>query len=142
MNRDESQGGLIALASAASWLVLLGLSLVVRPRVDSAPGVLHKLLRFTTTAASQSLVQLSLFFSGPFYLDALVWSPAQSCFALVFVVACAVSLWDPLCTRVLHHPLLGPLLVAFSSFVAWNAALPMLAMPQRKAVMVAALAVA
>lgn len=146
MDRSESSGALMAsVGSAASWLVLVVLSLSFRPRAAGgadSTGALHKLVRFSSTTASQSLVQLALFFSGPFYIEAFVWTPLEALFGALFIVTCVVSLWDPLCNRVLLHPLLGPLLLAFSSFVAWNVTLPMLGVPQRTSVWLAAGAVA
>lgn len=143
MDRGESRAGMVALGSAASWVVLVALSLSHRPRPEGAEstGALRKVLRFTTTAASQSLVQMSLFFSAPFYVEACVWTLPELGFAALFVLSIAVTLWDPLCQRVLLHPLFGPLLFAFASFVAWNAALPMLGVPHRTGVWLAAGAV-
>lgn len=144
MDRSESRGPLVAAAAAASWLVFVVVSLLHRPRADAAtpaPGRWHKLLRFGSTAASQSLLQLPLFFSAPFYFDACVFTPLQTAFAVLFVVALAVSTWDPWCTRALLKPALGPALLAFASFVGFNAALPMLGVPHRAAAWITGAAV-
>jgi hypothetical protein len=95
-------------------------------------------MRFASAASSQSLVQTCLFFSGPFYLQASALTPAQCVFLAVFALAALISAWDPWCVRALLHPLLGPALSAFASFVAWNAALPMLGMPHRRAMWLSA----
>jgi hypothetical protein len=104
-------------------------------------GAFTRALRFTSFAANQSLVQLSLFFCAPFYAAAFVLTPLEAVFAFLFALAVVSSLWDPLCLYVLLHRAFGPLLLAFSSFVAWNAVLPMLGVPHRIGVWAAAGAV-
>ena len=141
MDRSESQGPLVAAAAAGSWLVFVLVSILHRPTLDATPqssGRWHKLLRFGSTAASQSLLQLPLFFSAPFYFDACVFTPLQTAFAAVFVLALAIATWDPWCARALLKPVLGPALLAFASFVGFNAALPMLGLPHRSAAWVSA----
>jgi hypothetical protein len=139
MNRSEARAGLIAGASAASWLVLVLVLLVHRPTPESAAesGRFQRALRFTTAAANQSLVQLSLLFCAPFYAQAFVLTPLELLFAVLFVLAMLISLWDPLCARVLRSHAFGPLLIAFASFVVWNAVLPMLGIPHRISVWLA-----
>ena len=142
MDRSESRGGLIAAAAAVSWLVLFAVELAHRePAEGQRAGRWRKLARFSTTAATQSLIQLPLFFSAPFYLAACGWTPSQLLFLLVFALAVVVSLWDPLCERFLTHPLGAPVLNGFASFVGYNAALPMLGVPNRYSVWLAALIV-
>jgi hypothetical protein len=143
MDRRESQAPLIAAGSAASWVGLVIGSLLHRKYHHQAreTGAFKKALRFTTLATNQSLVQLSLFFCAPFYVAAFVWTPLEVVFAVLFVLAVVASLWDPLTEYALLHPAWGPLLLAFSSFVAWNAVLPMLGVPHRIGVWAAAGAV-
>jgi hypothetical protein len=144
MDRRESQAPWIAAGTAGSWVGLVVASLLHRKRADAQPrqtGAFKRALRFTTFATNQSLVQLSLFFCAPFYVQAFVWTPLEVLFGALFVLAVVASLWDPLCLYVLLHPALGPLLLAFSSFVAWNAVLPMLGVPHRIGVWAAAGAV-
>ena len=73
-------------------------------------------------------------FSAPFYLEACAFTPLQCVFAAIFLVAIVIASWDPWCARVLQNPLTGSLLLAFASFVGWNAALPMLGVPHRVAI--------
>jgi len=144
MDRSESQGPLVAAAAAGSWLVFVVVSIVHRPAkevLEASPGRFHKLLRFGSTAASQSLLQLPLFFSAPFYFEACVFTPLQTGFAVLFVIALAISTWDPWCMRALLRPVLGPALLAFASFVGFNAALPMLGLPHRIAAWITAISV-
>jgi hypothetical protein len=143
MDRRESRAGIVAAASAGSWIVLVLVTLAHRPKSADAErtGALKKAFRYTIVAANQSLVHVSLFFCAPFYAQAFVFTPLELVFAGLFAVALGVSLWDPLCERVLRHPALGPLLLAFASFCAWNAVLPMLGFSHRVAVWMAAGAV-
>ncbi|MFT3927292.1 MAG: DUF5924 family protein [Myxococcales bacterium] len=141
MDRSEAQGPWVAAAAAGSWLVFVVLSFAHRlPSTPQAKpyGRLHKLLRFGSTAASQSLLQLPLFFSAPFYFQASVFTPLQCAFGALFVVALAISAWDPWCSRALLKPVFGPALLAFASFVGFNAALPMLGVPHRTAAWITA----
>jgi hypothetical protein len=141
MDRSEAQGPWVAASAAGSWLVFVLVSIVHRPPVGAdapAPGRLRQLLRFGSTAAGQSLIQLPLFFSAPFYWEACAFTPSQCVFAVLFVGAALISLWDPWCNAALLRPLLGPMLLAFASFVGFNAALPMLGVPHRVAAWISA----
>jgi Family of unknown function (DUF5924)/Protein of unknown function (DUF2914) len=144
MDRSEEQGAWVVGFAALGFLALILFGLAHRPRATaSAPelGRLHKLVRFTTLASSQSLIQNSLFFSAPFYLQASAFTPGQCIFLAVFGAAVLICSWDPWCALVLRHPLLGPGLMAFASFAACNAVLPMLGVPHRRAIWPTALAV-
>jgi hypothetical protein len=141
MDRSEEQGRLIVGSAAAGFVALVVLGIAHKPRAVEQPASRPRVqvaMRFASAASSQSLVQTCLFFSGPFYLQASAFTPAQCVFLAVFALAALISAWDPWCVRALLHPLLGPALAAFASFVAWNAALPMLGMPHRRAMWLAA----
>jgi hypothetical protein len=145
MDRSEQQGAWAVGFAALGFVALILFGLAHRPRDTAAVeelGRLHKLVRFTTLAGSQSLIQNSLFFSAPFYLQASAFTPGQCIFLAAFGAASVLCAWDPWCMRVLLHPLLGPALMAFASFAAWNAVLPMLGVPHRRAIWPSAIAVA
>ena len=143
MDRSQEQGGWIVFWAALGFVALVVVGVTHRPRGDlpDEPGRWQQLVRFTTAATSQSLIQTSLFFSGPFYLEACAFTPAQCLFVAAFVIAVVVSSWDDWHVWAMLHPLWGPALLSFSSFCAWNAALPMLGMPHRRAIWWAAGAV-
>ena len=143
MDHSESRGGLIAAAAAVSWLAFVVVALVHRPARLAAPAPtrMQRFLRFGSTFANQSLIHYSLLFSAPFYLEACAFTPPQCVFAACFAVAVVIASWDPWCARVLQSPLFGSLLLAFASFVGWNAALPMIGVPHRVSIWVSALAV-
>jgi hypothetical protein len=141
MDRSQEQGSLIVGSAAAGFVALVVLGIAHRPKAVAPAGrraQVHGVMRFASAASSQSLVQTCLFFSGPFYLQASAFTPAQCVFLAAFTLAAAVSAWDPWCVRALLHPLIGPALSAFAAFVAWNAALPMLGMPHRRAMWLSA----
>jgi hypothetical protein len=143
MDHSETRGGLIAIAAAVSWLAFVLVALLHRPPRFAAPPPtrLARFLRFGSTFANQSLIHYSLLFSAPFYLEACAFTPAQCVFALLFALAVVIASWDPWCARVLLSPLFGSLLLAFASFVGWNAALPMVGVPHRVSVWISAVAV-
>jgi hypothetical protein len=141
MDRSEKRAAYVAGASALSWIVMIVVTLLHRPRVNAnerPTGMFHKAMRFTTVAANQSLVHVSLFFCAPFYAQVFSWTPLETIFAAIYVAAILISLWDPLCEHVLLHAVAGPMYLAFASFVGWNAVLPMLGVPHRVGVWVAA----
>ena len=143
MDHSESRGGSIAIAAAVSWLAFVVVAVLHRPpRVaDATPTRLQRFLRFGSTFANQSLIHYSLLFSAPFYLEACAFTLPQCAFLACFAVAVVIASWDPWCARVLQSPLFGSLLLAFASFVGWNAALPMLGVPHRISIWVSALVV-
>jgi hypothetical protein len=145
MDHSESKGGLIALVSAVSWMAFAVVAIVHRPRPHHAvqgPGRVTLVMRFASTFANQSLIHYSLLFSAPFYLEACAWTPLQCVFASVFALAVLIASWDPWCARTLRSTSFGPLLLAFASFVGWNAALPMLGVPHRVSLVASTAAVA
>jgi hypothetical protein len=143
MDRSESKGVYIAVAAAVSWLAFVIVAALHRPRGDDVapPGRVSMFLRFSSTFANQSLIHYSLLFSAPFYLEACAFTPLQCLFLAVFAVAAVIASWDPWCAWVLLHPLLGALLLAFASFVGWNAALPMVGVPHHVSIWLSALVV-
>lgn len=142
MDHSESRGGIIAVVAGVSWLAFVLVAILHRPTAREAQlGRMHRLLRFTSTFANQSLIHYALLFSAPFYLEACAFTPLQCVFLALFLVAIVIASWDPWCARVLLSPLFGSLLLAFASFVGWNAALPMLGVPHRVSIWISALAV-
>jgi hypothetical protein len=144
MDRSEQQSAWVVGFAALGFVALILFGLAHRPRDSAAASEasrLHKLVRFTTLAGSQSLIQNSLFFSAPFYLQASAFTAGQCIFLAVFGAAILLCSWDPWCMRALLHPLLGPGLMAFASFAAWNAVLPMLGVPHRRSIWLSAAAV-
>lgn len=141
MDRDEDKGGYVVGFAVLSFFALTILEFAHRPHLlvkATGNARAQAIIRFTAFATNQSLLQLCLFFSGPFYLQAAAFTVPQCLFFVAFGVTAAVVSWDPLCAFALLHPVLGPLLAAFSSFVAWNAALPMLGVPHGRALWAAA----
>ncbi len=135
MDRSESQGPIVAASAAIGWVALVVVFVLHRPRAARADqtGQLTRLARFASFSATQSLVQLSLFFSAPFYVAASAWTLPQCAFFVVFCLSSLAMIWDPLSMRVFMHPWLGAFVMAFASFAATNVALPMLGIPQRNA---------
>jgi Protein of unknown function (DUF2914) len=144
MDRGEGEGAWVVGLSALSFVALSALALVNHAPANAPRphGRLAALLRFGALSGSQSLIQRSLLFSLPFYVQAAAFTAPQLLFLALFAVATAVSLWDPWSERLLLHPVGGAAQLAFASFVAWNAALPMLGVPHRLAIWGAAAAVA
>ncbi len=141
VDHHETQGPWIAGAAALGWVVLVVVNVLHQALEAPTAGTFHKVARFGADWATQSIMHLSLFFSAPFYFEASAWTVAQCAFGVVFIAVTAVTLWDPLCSKVVAHPVGGPLVMAFASFVGWNAALPMLGVANKTAVLASALSV-
>jgi len=92
--------------------------------------------------ATQSAMQLGLFFALPFYARAASAEVGHVLFMFGLLGLCAASLWDPLTAWLLTRPLLAPMLPATSSFVALNAVLPGLGLSTHMSLRVAALTAA
>jgi Family of unknown function (DUF5924)/Protein of unknown function (DUF2914) len=127
MERGPQRGPLIALAGIGVWLMLLLEQWLARLQTPLRPWLarLVWLFRRSSLIATQSLLQLTLFFSLPFFVQAADLRDAGHDVFLFGVIALsAVALWDPLTERLLARPRIGPLLPATASFVALTAVLP------------------
>jgi hypothetical protein len=145
MDRRPSRAGLIAGASVVGWGLLVALLLLHRIEVARLPQrrqLLLKVAKVGAVAASEWLIQLSLFFVAPFYFVASAWHPGHLVFLAVLALAGALTLWDPLLQVILKRPLTGLALQAIASFCALNAVLPILGLSNRVALWAAALATA
>ncbi len=145
MNRGPRRAALVAVAAVALWLTLLllhGLSRLQAARGGAPVSRLLGLARRSSLLATQSALQLGLFFALPFYVRAASFELGHVAFLAGLGLLCAVCLWDPLTERLLTRPWLAPLLPAISSFVALNAVLPGLGLSTRASLRVAALTAA
>ena len=129
MERGPGASGRIGLAISAVWLLILlqrWLASIPTPeRVWVAR--LTYVLRLSSLMATQSLMQMKLFFALPFFVQAADFSELGHDFFLLGLIGlCAASLWDPLTERWLAGRRLAALLPATSSFVALTAMLPLL----------------
>ncbi len=141
VDHHESQGPWVGMAAALGWVVLVLVSVAHRALEKPDAGALHRAARYAVDTATQSIIHLSLLFSAPFYFEACAWTIPQSIFAVIFVSVIAATLWDPICSKIVSHPLGGPLVMAFASFVGWNAALPILGVANKTAVWACSLSV-
>jgi hypothetical protein len=141
MDRGPRRAALVALAAIGSWATLLCMHWLGRTVSDDAGRLRRRLVslaHFVSVQATQSLVQLALFFALPFYLRAAGDDPAHLVFIGLLAFLSAASLWDPLTERMLLAPLLAPLLPAVGSFAALTAVLPGLGLSTEHALWVAA----
>lgn len=144
---DRSPGRIARLMAAASggWIILVALLLLHRLETEHLSprrAKLLRLLRFSSLAATQWLIQLTLFFSLPFYVRAAAGTFWHGTFLFVLVVTTGLTLWDPLCQAILVRPIFGLPLQAFSSFAGLNVALPVLGLSNRVSLWAAALGTA
>jgi hypothetical protein len=143
MDRGPKRAAITALAAVALWLTLLAMHGVAR--VDAAAAGprarwLIGAVRRSSLLATQSLVQLTLFFALPFYYRAASSYVGHVVFMGVLCAVSAASLWDPLTEWLFTRPLLAPLLPAIGSFAALTALLPGLGLSTRASLWIGAAA--
>jgi len=129
MERGPAAGGRIAAAALGVWLLLvLQRWLSGMPTPERAwVARLARAAQASSLIATQSLLQMKLFFALPFFVQAADFGElGHDFFLLALIALCAVSLWDPLTERWLARRRLASLLPATASFVALTAVLPLL----------------
>jgi hypothetical protein len=92
--------------------------------------------RLGASLGSQSLVQLSLFFSAPFYYKAAS-IPAHFGFLGAVAAAGLVTLWGPLAEAALRHSMFGTALLAVATFAGLDCVLPLLGVSNKLSLLVA-----
>jgi hypothetical protein len=141
MERGPSAAGRITAAAVVVWVLLLGqrrLSTLPEPK-RAWLARLTRLARHSSLMATQSLLQMELFFALPFFVQAADFSePAHAAFLLALLGICGAALWDPLTERWLARRHVATLLPGVASFVALAAVLPALGMSTRLSLWVAA----
>ena len=141
MDRSPRRAGLVAAASVGGW-ALLGLLSLLRqaPEATLAPrrAAALRFARFSSSAASAWALQLSLFFSLPFYLRASAWLFGHTAFVVLVAGAGALTLWDPILERVLARPWSARALQAIASFSGLGVVLPILGVSNRASMWAAA----
>jgi hypothetical protein len=129
MDRGPESARLVAVSAIGVWIVLLAMRYFARFDRHSMAGVqklMVKGLQLSLLVASQSLMQLTLFFALPSFFLAASFDLGHLVFLLILSVLSAASLWDPLSERMLGHPLMASAFAAFGSFVALIVVLPAL----------------
>src|SRR5438874_2168270 len=99
------------LAAAAGWLLLALLAVLESAR---RKALVHRAARFGAAMGSQSLVQLCLFFSAPFFFRAAS-IPSHWAFVALLLAAGAVTLWTPLSEAALRHSVAGTALLGLAT---------------------------
>jgi hypothetical protein len=144
MNRRPERAWLIASAAGAGWLVLGAAAILqgIDPkRLARHRKLVHHAARFSMRAAAQSLVQLCIFFSVPFFVRASSVTGHYVFDALLITVG-ALTLWDPLYSAILDRPPLGAVLQAIAAFAGLDCVLPVLGLSNRMSLAIAALTAA
>ncbi len=142
LDRSPDRAWIAASAAAAVWLTLVALqwfSRATRQEVTGFRRFLLRVLRFSSLMATQSLVQLTLFFALPFYFQAAALDAGHVAFLAGLCLLSLVSLWDPWTEWILETPILSALLPATCSFVALAALLPVFGLSTRVSLWLAAL---
>ena len=138
MDRSTERAPLIAIAAAGGWLLLALLSLLEGMR---SRALLARAARAGAALGSQSMVQLSLFFSLPFYFRAAS-IPAHWGFIGVIALSGLVTLWSPLLDSAMRHPIFGAPLQAVATFAGLGCVLPLLGFSNHDSLLIAVAATA
>jgi len=141
MERGPAAAGRIAAAAVCVWLLLLIQRWLARRPEPKRLWLarLTRAARRSSLMATQSLLQMKLFFALPFFVQAADFTePAHAAFLVGLVGICAAALWDPLTERWLARRHVATLLPATASFVALTAVLPGLGLSTRVSMWIAA----
>jgi hypothetical protein len=138
MDRTEKRAPLIAIAAAGGWLLMVLLSILESAR---SQALLARAARAGAALGSQSMVQMCLFFSAPFYARASS-IPAHWAFVGVIALAGLLTLWSPLLDSAMRHPVAGAPLLAVATFAGFNCVLPLLGFSNRDSLLIAVAATA
>jgi hypothetical protein len=142
MDRRPERAWLIAGAAGVGWLALAAFTLfesVDVRRLTRRRALAARAARASSAMGAQSLIQLCLFFSVPFFVRA-VSVPVHWVFTAVVIVAAAATLWDPFCTALLRRPATAALLQGIATFAGLDCVLPLLGMSNRVSLLIATLA--
>lgn len=143
MDRGPKRAAITAAAAVALWLTLLAMHWLAgwdTSGKGSRVRFVVNAVRHSSLLATQSLVQLTLFFALPFYYRAASLYVGHVVFVALLCAVSAISLWDPLTEWLLTRPLLAPLLPAVGSFAALTAILPSLGLSTRASLWIGAAA--
>ncbi len=144
MDRRPERAWLVAAAAAGGWLVLAAFAVLdgLEPRrLSRNQALAARAAQFSTVFGTQSLMQLCLFFSLPFFARASA-VPAHYAFVAVIAAAGGVTLWTPLYRAALKVPVSAAALQAIASFAGLDCVLPVLGASNRVSLIVAALSTA
>jgi hypothetical protein len=144
MDRGPRRGVVVAVCAVLVWFTLLAFAWLPRLQ-EGVSGQRQRwllgVLRRSSLMATQSMLQLTLFFALPFYWQAATMDePGHVLFMALLFLLSVCTLWDPLTARLLARPLLAALLPACGSFVALCAVLPGLGFSTRESLWLAAAA--
>ncbi len=138
LERKPEKAWMVAAAAAGVWITT-GLILYLTGRRAESGGKWEGVLGFSSLVALQSLTQLALFFSGPFYLRAATWDLGHGIFLACFIAAVVAASWDPIFYSVQKSRVLSSVLLSFSTFAGLNCVLPMLGLSNWWSLLAAAL---
>jgi hypothetical protein len=142
MDRGLKHAWLVAVAAIGAWLTVLLLAWISRVDADGLPRaqkLLLRVARLSSLFATQSLLQLTLFFALPFYFRAATFDIGHVAFLTLLSALSVASLWDPFTEHVLRRPLLAAALPAGGSFAALTAVLPALGLSTHVSLWIAVL---
>lgn len=142
MERSPERAGYVVAAALGAWfLVALG-AVVGSLDAERLPEVYQRAVRWglaSAVIASQSLVQLCLFFSLPFYVRAASLTVGHGVFFAALLLVIGLVSWDPAFRWVFEHRWASLAVLAFGSFVGLSCVLPVLGLQNRASLVVAAL---
>jgi hypothetical protein len=128
MDRSPERARLIAIAAVVGFVALGAFALlegVDVGRMSRVGGWLARAARASAMMGAQSVIQLCLFFTAPFYLRAVTVN-AHWVFMGLLGVAALATLWSPLCDAVLKQPVAAVMLQGAATFAGLGCVLPLL----------------
>lgn len=134
MERTPERAVLVAIAAVGAWVLLAVTAVVGGLDAERLPKLHQRVVGWGLSSAlyaSQSLVQLCLFFALPFYVRASAWTFGHVVFLGALLGAVAVAAWDPAYAWVFRHRGASLGVLGFASFAGLACVLPILGLPQQ-----------
>lgn len=141
MERSPERAYLVVLAAVGAWVLLATSAIVGSLDAERMPGLHQRAVRWGMTSAlmaSQSLVQLCLFFSLPFYVRAASWGVGQTLFIGLLILTVALASWDPAYRWVFEHRWVSLAALSLATFAGLACVLPVLGLGNRASLLSAA----
>jgi hypothetical protein len=127
-DRRPERARLIAIAAVVGFVALCAFALlegVDVGRMSRVGSWVARAARASAMMGAQSVIQLCLFFTAPFYWRAVTVN-AHWVFMGLLAVAALSTLWTPLCDAVLRRPVSAVMLQGAATFAGLGCVLPLL----------------
>lgn len=141
MERRPEKAWMVVAAALGAWTLLAVTAIAGSLDADHLPRLHARAVKLglaSSMIASQSLVQLCLFFALPFYVRAASFTAGHITFFAIAAVVVVLASWDPFFEWVFAHRWASLAVLGFASFTGLACVLPVLGLPNQASLLLAA----